>query len=259
MSSFLKPSNRFFVDFELKLGKVEIKDTDFVYQLKKVLRKKVGDKIVLFTNNLKEAEAEIINFYGDLVELEILAIRKNIKEPTIEISLYCSTLKRGNFDFVVQKATEIGIKKIIPIICKNTVKLGLNLNRLKKIAKEAAEQSGRGVIPEVSLPQGFKEAIDESNPFELKILFDAYGKKLTEKYGKKLTEKTFNKRLKKISKIAIFIGPEGGWSDEEIELAKKKDFYILSLGKLNLRAETAAIAGSFLTVYYFDFLNKKFK
>lgn len=241
MFSPLKPSNRFFVDFELKTGKIKTQNKEFVCQLKKVLRKKTGDKVILFTNNLKEAEARILNFYDNQsVELEILEIRKNEREPITEVDLYCSILKKENFDFVVQKTTEIGVKKIAPIICKNTIKFGLNLQRLTKIAKEAAEQSGRGLVPKICSPLKFEEAIKRVQFLEFKILFDFRGKKLS---------KIKNQKFKK---IAIFIGPEGGWSKEEIELAKKENFCVLNLGKLNLRAETASIVSSFLFLYYFE-------
>lgn len=237
----MKPSDRFFVNFKLTPGKAKIKDEKLIRQLRKILRKKIGDKIILFTSDLNEAEARISNFCQKSVELEISEIRKNEKELNTEIELYCSILKKENFDFVVQKATEIGVKKIIPIICKNTVKLGLNLERLGKIAKEAAEQSGRGILPEISLPLNFDEAAKEAQLSEFKILFDAKGEKLS--------------RLKnqKSKKIAIFVGPEGGWAKEEIELAKKENFRTLNLGKLNLRAETAAIVGSFLVIHYFEY------
>lgn len=203
--------------------------------MKNVLRKRVGERIILLDGSGKEAKAEIKKFLKDKIEVKILEIRENKTEPKIFVSLYCSILKKANFEFVVQKATEIGVKEIIPLICKNTVKLGLSLERLRKIAKEAAEQSKRGILPTISEPLNFKEAIEMAESSNLKILFDSSGK-------------DFLKIFKNANKISIFVGPEGGWAKEEIELARRKNFEIVNLGKLNLRSETAATVGSFLAV-----------
>lgn len=229
----MKFSDRFFVDFEIKKGIFEIRERKFFHQLKNVLRKRVGERIILLNGSGKEGIAEIKKFFRDKVEVKVLEITKSETEPKIFVSLFCSILKRANFEFVVQKATEIGVKEIFPIICKNTVKLGLKMERLKKIAKEAAEQSKRGVLPTISKPIDYLKAIERARNSELKILFDSSGR-------------DFFKIFKKAKKISIFVGPEGGWSKEEIELAKSKNFEIVNLGKLNLRAETAATVGSFL-------------
>lgn len=207
--------------------------------MKNVLRKRVGERIILFNGSGKECMAEIKKFFRDKVEVEILEIMESTTEPKIFVSLFCSILKRVNFEFAVQKATEIGVKEIIPLICKNTVKLGLNLERMRKIIKEAAEQSGRGILPTISEPINFREAIERVKNSELKILFDSSGK-------------DFFKVFKKAKKISIFVGPEGGWIKEEIELAKKEKFEVSNLGKLNLRSETAAIVSSFLAVNFFS-------
>lgn len=229
----MKFSDRFFVGFEIKKGIFEINEKKFIHQLKKVLRKKIGEKVILLDGSGREGIGEIKNFEKNKMVVEILEIKENEREPKIFVSLFCSILKKANFEFVVQKATEIGVKEIFPIICKNTVKLGLKMERLKKIAKEAAEQSKRGVLPTISKPIDYLKAIERARNSELKILFDSSGR-------------DFFKIFKKAKKISIFVGPEGGWSKEEIELAKSKNFEIVNLGKLNLRAETAATVGSFL-------------
>lgn len=193
----------------------------------------MGDRIILFNGTGIEAEAEIKKFSKDKIEVEVLNIEKPEREPKIFVSLFCSILKKSNFELVVQKATEIGVKEIIPILCKNTVKTGVNLKRLEKIAKEATEQSKRITLPKIKKVLSFKEAIERAKNFDLKILFDISGK-------------DFSLVKKGAKSVAIFIGPEGGWDELEIEMAKKENFEILNLGKLNLRSETAAIVASFL-------------
>lgn len=227
--------DRFFVDFKISKGKFEISNKEIFHQLKNILKKKIGEGIILF-NGEQECLAEIKKYLKDGVEVEILEIRENKKEPKIFVSLYCSILKKQNFELVVQKTTEIGVKKIVPLICKNTVKQGLNLERLKKIAKEASEQSGRLILPEISKPLKFKEAVKKVENFDSKIIFDVSGKDF------------LKNNLKDNKKFAVFIGPEGGWDKEEVELTKRENFEILNLGKLNLRAETAAIVATFLTI-----------
>ncbi len=232
--------DRFFVNLELKKGKIEIGEKRIFHQLKNVLRKGVGEKIILFDGKMNEAISEIKKISRDKIEVEILEIKKNEKEPKISVSLFCSILKKSNFELVCQKATEVGVKEIVPIICKRTIKTGLNLERLKKIIIEATEQSQRGILPKLISPKKFKDAIEIAKDFDLKILFDISGKNF------------FEIKFEKPQKIAIFIGPEGGWDRKEIELAKKESFKILNLGNLNLRAETAATVASFLAI---NFLN----
>jgi 16S rRNA (uracil1498-N3)-methyltransferase len=229
--------DRFFIDTKIEKGRLEISEKEIFHQLRDVLRKGVGERIILFNGNGIEVEAEIKKFLKDRVEVEILKIERPEREPKIFVSLFCSVLKKSNFELVVQKATEIGVGEIVPILCKNTVKTGLNLKRLKKIAKEAAEQSKRVTLPKIEKVLSFKEAIERAKNFDLKILFDISGKE-------------FYSLKRKIDKVAIFIGPEGGWDKSEIELAKKENFEILNLGKLNLRSETAAICGSFWAVNF---------
>jgi len=228
--------DRFFVAKKIERGELKISEKEIFHQLKNVLRKKVGDRVILLDGTGIEAVAEIKNFSKDKVKFEILKIEKPNREPKIFLSLFCSVLKKSNFELVVQKATEIGVKEIVPILCKNTIKTGLNFERLKKIAKEATEQSKRLTLPKIEKILTFKEAIERAKNFDLKILFDISGK-------------DFCPLKREAKKVAIFIGPEGGWDKSEIELAKKENFEILNLGKLNLRSETAAILASFLTIH----------
>lgn len=226
--------DRFFINLKIEKGFLKVLDKEIFHLLKNVLRKRVGERIIFFNENLTEGIGEIKNFLKNGVEIEILEVKKNEKESKTFVSLCCSVLKKQNFELVVQKATEIGVKEIIPLICKNTVKTGLNLERVKKISKEAAEQAGRGLLPKILEPIKFNEAVEKIK--ETKILFDPSGGDFREL----IAQKTKN--------LAVFVGPEGGWSREEVNLARKEGFKILNLGKLTLRAETAAIVGSFLAV-----------
>jgi 16S rRNA (uracil1498-N3)-methyltransferase len=231
--------DRFFINTDIEKKELEIQDKEVLHQIRRVLKKWVGESIILFNGKGVEATAKIKKFLKDKIEVEILNVKKPEREPKVFLSLFCSILKKSNFELVVQKATEIGVGEIVPILCKNTVKTGLNLKRLEKIAKEAAEQSKRVTLPKIGNILTFKEAIKKAKNFDLKILFDISGNE-------------FHPLKRKIDKVAIFIGPEGGWDKSEIELAKKENFEILSLGTLSLRAETAAICACFLEIHFFN-------
>lgn len=232
--------HRFFIENDsFKKGSLEYFDKEFLNQIRNVLRLKPGNKILLFNGKMDEAKAEIVEVQKDFIKLKISKIEKNSKEPKANVILYCSILKHQNFDMVVQKATEVGIDQIFPIISKRTVKLHIQEKRLKKIIKEAAEQSGRGCLPVLHDVLDLSEAIKNAAQNEINLIFDKAGDNF-----KKLNGESF-------SSIGIFIGPEGGWSEEELKLFKENNFKIINLGKLILRAETAAIVASHLIVNYF--------
>ena len=224
--------NRFFGDFDFSGEVIKSSDKDFINQLKNVLRLKVGDEIILCDGKLNEAECFIESLDKNEAVFKILKTEKNNKELKQEIILYCSILKRENFELVVQKAVELGVARLVPVIASRTVKLGLKQDRLEKIIKEAAEQSGRGILPILSDSMGFKDAVEDAGGNDMNIFFEIGEKTLRE------SKIDFSE----YKKIGVFIGPEGGWEKEEAELAKNEKFKILSISPFTLRAETAAIA-----------------
>jgi 16S rRNA (uracil1498-N3)-methyltransferase len=236
--------HRFIGDFDFKDKKFfEISDRDLFHQVKDVLRMRPGHCLILSDGKLNEALIEVLSFKKNSFKVKILEERKNDKEPERDVILYCSILKKQNFELVVQKATEIGIKEITPIVSQRVVKTNLRFDRLNKIIKEAAEQSGRGLLTKLNKILNFQEAVKEaSKNNDLNILFDQKGEEIKGEISRV--------ENKKARRIGVFIGPEGGWSQEEIQLVKDKKFKILSLGKLTFRSETAAIVASYLGVYF---------
>lgn len=239
--------HRFIENLDLSKKNIKIFDAGFYNQIKNVLRLKAGDRIILCDGQSNEAVCQITGFDKKFVELEVLEKNKNENEPKKNIILFCAILKRENFEFVVQKATELGVKEIYPIISQRTVKFNLKEERIKKIIKEAAEQSGRSIVPILNKPLNFKEALNISADNQINLFFDKSGE-------------AFNPcgiTNNNLVKIGIFIGPEGGWNEEEIKIVKKMSeknpsFKIISLGKLTLRAETAAIIASYLAGIFKD-------
>ena len=230
--------HRFIGDFNIKPGSLKLQDKTLLNQFRSVLKLKVGEKIILCDDDMNEGIAEIKEFGKDCIEVEIKEVNINKNEPERQVILYCSILKRENFELVVQKATEVGVKEIVPIITERTVKLNIRPDRLEKIIKEAAEQSGRGIVPVLHEPRDFDKAISDLSKDSFNVFFDQSGE-------------SFDKleRLGDIGLVGVWIGPEGGWTDQEIELARGSGFKIINLGKLTLRAETAAILGAYVIIH----------
>jgi 16S rRNA (uracil1498-N3)-methyltransferase len=225
--------HRFITSFDLDENKITITEKELVHQITKVLRLNIGEQIILCDQSGNEVLAEIVAVEKN-VECRVLEKRKNKVESACYVTLYCSILKKDNFDLIVQKTTEVGVKEIIPIICGRTIKKEVNLDRLNKIAKEASEQSGRTFVPIISAPLKLKDAIARAKENDVNIVFQ-------------MVEKDFCcGLLRNKKKIGIFVGTEGGWTENEIVLMKENNFLALSLGPTVLRGETAAIIGTYL-------------
>jgi len=222
--------HRFIVELDLVPGPLELKDGELFHQWKNVLRIPVGGDVVLSDGKGREAEGRIVAYGRSSVTLELEEPEGTSSEGRA-VTLYAALLKRENFELVLQKATEVGVARIVPVVTARTVKLGFKMDRAKKIVREAAEQSGRATVPVVEEPTRFPDAVKHAaGPqafFHVVLRPTSY--KLQPSSG-------------------VWIGPEGGWTDEEVHAAREAGFDIASLGDLTLRAETAAIVASYLAV-----------
>jgi 16S rRNA (uracil1498-N3)-methyltransferase len=247
--------HRFISNFDLSKVTLEITDKEIFNQMKNVLRLKVGELVELCNGKDISAIAEIVKIEKNSINVSIKETAKDKNKTKNDVRLFCAILKKENFELVVQKTTECGVSKIVPIITSRTIKNGLNMERLRKIAKEASEQCGRINIPEISEPVKFEEAIN--NLVGEIFFFDAGGELTFETHcaGRRAEHSKFSaENYVRVSKdnsltaeqYSIFIGPEGGWTDEEIEKTKKLNFKTASLGSLVLRGETAAIVATYL-------------
>jgi len=247
--------HRFIDNFDLSKKELKI-NGEIAHQIIKVLKLKNGEKIelgngkgVVAFGKIKEIEKETVT-----VEIEKIIEEKENKK----VILFCSIFKKENFEIVVQKTTECGVLKIVPLITSRTIKTGLNLERLRKIAKEASEQSGRSSVPEIMEPITFEESLKLQKENDLNIIFDASGElsfKTTWECDGTSTRNFSAEKYPCVLKdnspliytnIFIWIGPEGGWTEQEIEKAKNSNLKIVSLGSLTLRGETAAIIATYL-------------
>lgn len=211
-----------------------IRDPELVHQIHRVLRLTAGEQVLFGDGSGKEAHTVLTTVSKSLVEAEILSFSQNENEPAKSVTLYVALLKKDNFELAIQKAVESGVSRIVPLLTQRTVKIGLNEERIKSIIKEAAEQSGRGILPILESPQPFAEALEKMDPKNT-VFFDLGGNELTNEESEKAT--------------ALCIGPEGGFTPEEHSLAEHHGCQIRNLGKLTLRGETAAIVGSYRIVH----------
>ncbi len=212
---------------------------DEVRHIRRVLRLRTGDEIIVFDGSAKEYEGMIVEDGPSSVVISIQNIFSSKKESPLEITLAQSVLKGEKMDYLIQKATELGVKKIIPFFSSRSVPLLEKSRRMKRhhrwerIAIEASKQCGRGVIPKIEPLQDYSEMLQNIAPDFLRFI-------LWEKEGARLKEVLAG--LKEKIKIFFIVGPEGGLSQEEVDLAKEKGFIPITLGKRILRSETASLS-----------------
>lgn len=227
---------RFFLKSEnLSGNKIFISNTDIIYQMQRVLRMRNGDKFIALDNSGFEYLCVLEELNKDNAHARITEKRINNTESEIFVTLYQALPKKMElFELVLQKCTEIGVSAFVPLITEHTERREITKrDRLEKILREAAEQSERGKIPLLSEPTTFEKAVGE-NFDGISVILHSRGNYPS--LASKLTE------IKNAKKCRIFIGPEGGFSEKEIEQAKRAGLEIASLGPRILRTETAAIA-----------------
>ena len=221
--------HRFFVREEIntKSSEVLLSDPAVVHQIKYVLRLRKNDEVILLNGEGTEFHGRIkILSKSQAVIAKIDVKEKSIKSE-IEIHLFVALIKKDKFEWVLQKATELGVSRITPILSDRTEKQKLNMDRADKIVREASEQSGRVDFPFVDEPITLKEAISIC---ETPIVLDLEGEPID------VTQ------LRETGNVSIFVGPEGGWSKKDFEQFEKKEYKRVTMGPQILRAETASVA-----------------
>ncbi len=222
-----------------------------VHQLRNVLRLGVGDHITVLDNSGWEYEVKLQEVDSSKVKGRIIGKSLAVGEPRTKITLYQALLKGSNFEFVLQKCTEIGVAGFVPVICERCVAGEPNskrLDRWQNIIREAAEQSRRGKLPVLHHVTSFHEACQSAGGISL---LPWEGEKV-KSIGEVL--KSYSK-TEKAPEINIFIGPEGGFSPEDVEFARGCGVVPVSLGRRILRAETAGLMAASITLYEFGDLD----
>ena len=232
---------RFFVD-EVKENFHVLSGNDAMHIIKS-LRMKPGEEITLCSGDNFDYFCIIDKIVADEVHLAVKEKRPNISEPETKITLYQGIPKLDKMELIVQKCVEIGVYKVVPLMTSRCVSrpndraMERKIERWRKISKEAAKQSGRGIVPEVLEAVNIKNICSLSSYDESIVFYECGGDRLSEI----LTRKP--------KKISVFVGPEGGFEPEEIEYLTVLGAKKASFGPRILRTETAAIAAVTLALY----------
>ena len=233
--------NRFFVDFD---GREFDKSIDItgedVNHIKNVLRLKVNDEIIISDGRGRDYRCQISVMDHEKVVADILDVCDNFAELETGITLFQGFPKADKMEWIIQKTVELGVTRIVPVMTKRTVvkldakKADAKRKRWNAVSESAAKQSKRSLIPEVAPLMTYKEAVKEAAGYDMVFLpyESADGIRKT---------RELLASVKPGTDIAVFIGPEGGFEDEEVELARENGAEIVTLGKRILRTETAGL------------------
>lgn len=240
--------HKFFVpreNFTQQSAKIVGDDVKHIY---KVLRLNKGERVSINNCEGEEYLGEITEINKSEVQVNLIEKLKIDNESPVEIHLYQGLPKSGKMDLIVQKATELGVKTITPVIMQRVIsknELGeyKKVDRWNRIALEACKQSKRSIIPKINTPYDFKKMLSEVKHTD--IVFVPYENEENFGIKKALSEVT----KEKIKKVAIIIGPEGGFETDEIEELKSQGANIVTLGPRILRTETAGFVCASIIAY----------
>jgi 16S rRNA (uracil1498-N3)-methyltransferase len=193
----------------------------------RVVRVREGEEVEVFDKSGRLARGTVESIAKDQATIRIIEELAS-RESKISVHLAMSIIQLEKFELVLQKATELGVRSFIPLVTDRIElrreRYAGKLERWNRIVFEAVKQSGRSVVPPIEEPVAFEEAIRRSG---LKVLFDA--------------DRPASEWPSSPEAVTLFIGPEGGWSDEELEAARTRGCLFARMGPRRLRAETAAI------------------
>jgi 16S rRNA (uracil1498-N3)-methyltransferase len=231
--------------------------SDEAHHLREVLRLKPGDEAYVFDGRGKEFHCLIKESRRDVAELAVIAEATPARpESPLQLTLGVALLKGEKFDLVVQKLTELGVTRVVPVVSKladihlrDDSNVAKRVARWQRIALEAAKQSGRAFVPEVASPTTFESLIQTAGTES-----ETNGLMFSERDGQPLSE-AIEKRPPNSRPLTALVGSEGGWADEEIAIASRAGWTIITLGGRTLRAETAAITVAALLQHHYGDLS----
>jgi 16S rRNA (uracil1498-N3)-methyltransferase len=233
--------HRFFVSPEIVAQQEVSLGPELAHRLGRVLRLQPGDRVLLLDGSGREYDVELTGLSASAVRGTVMASHEGTGEPRLRLTLYQVLIKGPRFDWVLEKGTEVGISSFVPVVSSRSVvrpgeASASRLERWRRIVTEAAEQSGRSRLPQLSPPIAFADAVAS-----------APGLRLLPWEGE--ADGTLREALAAegpLQAVSLFIGPEGGFPAEEVEMARRQGVQTVSLGPRILRAETAAIVAAAL-------------
>lgn len=242
----------FFVEpSQIQDNKIIITGKD-VNHIKNVLRMKPGEEIAV-SNGLdgKEYHCGIAEWYEDRIVCDLFFVKEEGVELASKIYLFQGLPKADKMELIIQKAVELGVYEIIPVASKRAVvkldakKAESKLIRWQAIAEAAAKQSKRGIIPKIKEVMSFQEAVAYSSCAQVKIIPYELAQ------GMERTKEIIS-GIRPGEPVAVFIGPEGGFAEEEIEMAMQAGIEPVTLGRRILRTETAGMAVLSVIMYHLE-------
>ena len=211
-------------------------DGDDASHIAKSLRMRIGEQLTICDTKGTDFLCEITNVSPDRIDFDIINETKTISEPSVTVTLFQCMPKSDKMDNVVKQSVELGVAEITPVISSRCVSVpdakasAKKVERWQRIANEAAGQSGRGILPKVNDVITYKQMLQDIKAFDTVMIFYENG-------GSSLSSLDI-----KSGSCAIIIGPEGGFSQNEVDTAKQNGATICTLGKRILRTETAPLA-----------------
>lgn len=245
-----KSMHRFFIPLEVFETEQISFPAETAHQMARVLRLQAGEQVVVLDGSGREALVELTLVERESVEGRVCKRYKNQAEPLVTLRLFIGLTQREKFEWILQKGTEVGVTTFIPVITQRSLvqTAGQKMDRWQRIVKEAAEQSGRGIVPKVLPAVPFETAAGQAGQFDLSLAAWEQEKSLA------LTTALAGARAG--GRLALLIGPEGGLSVEEIEMARACGWQPVSLGPRILRMETAAVVAAALIAAHFESRSK---
>ena len=220
-----------------------------VKHIRRVLRSKPGDEIFLFDGKGLEYRARITASTPKAIVLSVLERFPSISESPLEITIGQALLKARKMDRIVRQVTELGIYALIPLLAERIVptpqpeRWAEKEQRWESIARESLKQCGRFQIPRLGPAASFEELVGTSQTYHLKIIFHHAGSEL-----KSRPDPGDSRNMRR---VLALIGPEGGFTSDEVKLARHHGFVCVSLGPRILKADTAAVAACAILQYAF--------
>jgi 16S rRNA (uracil1498-N3)-methyltransferase len=228
-------------------------------QIRQVLRLRPGTEVIVLDNSGQEYIVTLTTVRQTEATAQIEAQRPSTSEPHAQLTLYQSLLPRDKFEWVLQKGTEVGVSAFVPLITQRSLVQEASAatnkrTRWERIISEAAEQSGRGRLPTLHSPLSFGTALTQVERAHCALI--PWEKAEGQGVGVPLS-----KLPAEIARpeIALFIGPEGGFSEEEIERATAAGVHPVTLGRRILRTETAAVVATALVLYELGEMGERVK
>jgi 16S rRNA (uracil1498-N3)-methyltransferase len=242
--------DRFFVPPESLMAAEVLLDGPLSHRLRSVLRMRKGDIVVLLDGRGYEYEAVLEDVDGASVRARVRERRPGLPESPVDVVLYQSVIKGDRFDWVLEKGTELGVTRFVPLIVERSVVRpssgpSARGERWQRIVTEAAEQCGRSRLPVVAPVSQFDDAL--ASAAGLCLLPWEEERSL----GLRTVLRQEMESLKAMERpiVSLFIGPEGGFTEKEVESARSRGVRVVSLGRRILRSETAGIASVAAVLY----------